>query len=235
MRVRSTSSSGVTLASGFVFLGRRFLVTKGFLAAGCPCCGKTAANTHHARLSHRAGAQMSQRHVHGSRSLPHRRVTVHLPSYILKVGYPISTDRDLRMDITIEKRGDSETLLRQSAARSQTILLLDDTRVQIHKRRGSHRTCSTNQDASAVSLSETRKVNHYIYNRPVQASFDEGAQSYPYHRVGGIFGCVGEEGGEDFGQLPTTGIIGLTDGRSPFSACLRWRVKYYARKESVSY
>ena len=59
LRARPVDSSRVIPASEFVSAGRRFLGVEALLATRCPCCGATDANTRHARLYHRSGAQIN--------------------------------------------------------------------------------------------------------------------------------------------------------------------------------
>ena len=59
-RARPVESSRVNRATGFVSAGRRILGREEFQATRCPCSGATDANTRHAHLCHRWGAQVNQ-------------------------------------------------------------------------------------------------------------------------------------------------------------------------------
>ena len=82
-------------------------------------------------------------------------------------GAPFNADRDLRMDIVIERRG-----LRDASAsdfRHKSILIdvtYADPQSGVPLRAG-----SADQDESAASTSEARKPNHYA--RPGHVSFNE--------------------------------------------------------------
>ena len=85
----------------------------------CPCCGATDANTWHARLCHRSGAQVNQHQplVHAlSRTL--NRMSIR---HQVENGAPFNAEMDLRMDLVIERGG-----LRDATAaeyRNKAILL----------------------------------------------------------------------------------------------------------------
>ena len=93
----------VILAQEFWHEGWRHLGIEEHLAETRPVCGAAVANTRHARLCHRAGAQVNQHQplVHAtSRFL--KRMSVR---YQVESGAPFNTDSDLRMDIVIERGG----------------------------------------------------------------------------------------------------------------------------------
>ena len=142
-------------ASEFVSAGRRFLGREEFLATRCPCCGATDANTRHARLGHRSGAQANQHQplVH-ERSRAIKRMSIR---HQVESGDPFNAERDLRMDIVIEMEG-----LRDATAaeyRNKAILLdvtYADPQAVGHMRAG-----SANRDGLVASKSEARKRSHY--------------------------------------------------------------------------
>ena len=79
LRARPVDSARTIPASEFVTAGKRFLGIERFLAARCPCCGEAEVNTRHARLCHRADAQVNQ-----------HQPLVHAPSRTLR-GCPSTT------------------------------------------------------------------------------------------------------------------------------------------------
>ena len=133
-----------------------------FLATRCPCYGATGANTRHARLCHRSGAQVVQHQllVHALSGTFKRMSTCHQ----VESGAPFNADRDLRMDMVIERGG-----LRDATAseyRNKAILLdvtYADPQAVGHMRAG-----SADRDGLVASKSEARKLNHYA--RQSQAS-----------------------------------------------------------------
>ena len=137
-----------------------------FLATRCPCYGATGANTRHARLCHRSGAQVVQHQllVHALSGTFKRMSTCHQ----VESGAPFNADRDLRMDMVIERGG-----LRDATAseyRNKAILLdvtyADPQAVGYMPLAG-----NTDRDGLAASKFEARKRNHYA--RPGQVSLDE--------------------------------------------------------------
>lgn len=73
------------------------------MAVTCPACDAADANVRHARLGHHAGAQVNQHQplVHAtSRFLKWMFV-----SHQVECGAPCIADRDLRMDIVMERGG----------------------------------------------------------------------------------------------------------------------------------
>ena len=60
LRARPVDASRVIPAHDFLSIGRRHLGIENQLAATCPACGAVDANTRHARLCHRVGAQVNQ-------------------------------------------------------------------------------------------------------------------------------------------------------------------------------
>ena len=134
--------------------GRRHLGIEEHLTATCPTCGAADANTRHARLCHRAGAQVNEHQplVHAT-SLFLKRMSVR---HQVASGAPFNADRDLRMDVIIERRG-----LRDASAskfRHENILIdviYADPQAGVHLR-----VETADQDGSAASTSEARKRNH---------------------------------------------------------------------------
>ena len=61
LRARPVDAQRVIPAQEFLYAGRRHLGIEEHLAATCSACGATDANTRHARLYHRAGAEVNQR------------------------------------------------------------------------------------------------------------------------------------------------------------------------------
>ena len=204
LRARPVDSSRVIPSSEFVSAGRRFLGREEFLATRCPCCGATDANTRHARLCHRSGAQVNQHQplVHAlSRTL--KRMSIR---HQVESGAPFNAERDLRMDIVIERGG-----LRDATAaeyRNKAILLdvtYADPQAVGHMRAG-----SANRDGLAASKSEARKRSHYA--RPGQVSFDERSYKLATLAVES-FGRLGKEGSDLIDQMAAS-IVGGTDGSS---------------------
>ena len=75
--------------------GRRHLGIEEHLTATCPTCGAADANTRHARLCHRAGAQVNEHQplVHAT-SLFLKRMSVR---HQVASGAPFNADRDLSL------------------------------------------------------------------------------------------------------------------------------------------
>ena len=90
-------------AQEFLYAGRRHLGIEEHLAATCPACGAADANTRHARLCHRAGAQVNQHQptVHATSRFQKRMPVRHQ----VESSAPFNADRDLHMDIVIERGG----------------------------------------------------------------------------------------------------------------------------------
>ena len=76
---------------------------EGLLAMRYPCCGAMNADTRHTRLCHRSRAQANQYQplVHAL-SRPLKRMTIH---HQVESRAPFNADRDVRMDIVIERGG----------------------------------------------------------------------------------------------------------------------------------
>ena len=204
LRARPVDSARTIPASEFVTAGKRFLGIEEFLAARCPCCGEAEVNTRHARLCHRAGAQVNQHQplVHAlSRTLKSMSVRHQMES-----GAPFHADRDLRMDIVIEAGG-----LRDATAseyRDKSILLdvtYADPQAGVHMRAG-----SADRNGSVASTSEARKRNQYA--RPGQVSFDERSYKLATLAVES-FGRLGKEGSDLIDQVAAS-IVGGTDASS---------------------
>lgn len=204
LRARPVDASRVVPAQEFLYAGRRYLGIEEHLATTCPCCGAAEANTRHARLCHRAGAQVNQHQplVHAaSRFL--KRVSVR---HQVESGAPFNADRDLRMDIVIERGG-----LRDATApefRCKGILLdvtYADPQAGVHLNAG-----SADRDGLAASTSEARKRTHYA--RPGHVSFDERSHKLVTLAVES-FGRLGQEGSEFIDQLAAS-VVGGRDGGS---------------------
>eukprot|EP00904_Undaria_pinnatifida_P007452 jgi/Undpi1/3837/HiC_scaffold_16.g07206.m1 len=204
LRARPVDSARTIPASEFVTAGKRFLGIEEFLAARCPRCSEAEVNARHARLCHRAGAQVNQHQplVHAlSRTLKSMSVRHQVES-----GAPFHADRDLRMDIVIEAGG-----LRDATApeyRDKSILLdvtYADPQAGVHMRAG-----RANGNGSAASTSEARKRNHYA--RPGQVSFDERSHKLATLAVES-FGRLGKEGSDLLDQVAAR-IVGGTDASS---------------------
>ena len=103
LRARPIDSSRVIPASALVSAEGRFLGRVEVLATRCPCCGATDANTRHAHLCYRLGAQVNQRQplVHTLfRTL--KRMSIR---HQVENGAPFNAERDFRMDMVIERGG----------------------------------------------------------------------------------------------------------------------------------
>ena len=119
LRARPVDSFRVIPASEFVSAGRRFSGDGGVSGDEVPCCGATDANTRHARLCHRLGAQVNQHHplVHAL-SCTFNRMSIR---HQVESPDPFNADRDLRMDMVIEGGGHRDATA--SEYRSKAILL----------------------------------------------------------------------------------------------------------------
>ena len=69
----------------------------------CSACGAADASTQHARLRHRTGAQVNQ-HQPLVQAISHllKRMSIR---HQVESGAPFNANRDLRMDILIERGG----------------------------------------------------------------------------------------------------------------------------------
>ena len=129
----------------------------------CLCCEAMDINTRHARTCHRAGAQVNQHQplVHAL-SRTFKRLSI---GHQVESGAPFNADRNLRMEIVIERGGLRDAT--SSEYRNEAILLdvtLADSQERVHVRDG-----SADRDGSAASISEARKRNHYaclLYTSP---------------------------------------------------------------------
>ena len=103
LRARSMDAQRVIPAQEFLYAGRRHLGIEEHLAATCPACGAADTNTRHARLFHCAGPQANQHQplVHATSPFLKRVSDRHR----VEIGASFYADRDLRMDIVIERRG----------------------------------------------------------------------------------------------------------------------------------
>ena len=204
LMARPVDSSRVIPAPEVLYAGRRFLGMDEFLATRCPCCGATDADRRHARLCHRSGAQVNQQPplVHAlSRSF--KRMAIH---HQVESGAPFNADRDLRMDIVIERGGPREATASEN--RNKAILLdvtYADPQAADHRR-----AVSANRDGLATSKSEARKRTHYA--RPGQVSFDERSYKLATLAVES-FGRLGKEGSDLIDQVAAS-MVGGTDGSS---------------------
>ena len=109
-------------------------------------------------------------------------------------GAPFNAERDLRMDIVIERGG-----------------LRDATVAEYrNKEVGRMRAGSANRDGLAASKSEARKRSHYA--RPGQVSFDERSYKLATLAVES-FGRLGEECSGLIDQVAAS-MVGGTDGSS---------------------
>ena len=61
LRARPVDASRVIPAQEFLYAGQPYLGIEEHLAATCPACSAADAKTRHARLCHRAGAQVNKR------------------------------------------------------------------------------------------------------------------------------------------------------------------------------
>ena len=103
LRARPVDASSVIPAQEFLYAGRRHLRIEENSAATCPACGAVDANTRNARLCHRAGAQVNQhRPLDHATSRILKRMSVR---HQMESGTPFNADKDLRMDVVIEKGG----------------------------------------------------------------------------------------------------------------------------------
>ena len=124
----------------------------------------------------------------------------------MESGAPFNADRDLRIDMVIEKGG-----LRDATAseyRNKTILLdvtYADAQAVGHMRSG-----SADREGLAASKSEARKRSHYA--RPGQASFDERSFKLATLVVEN-FGRLGKEGSDLINQVAASNVRG-TGGAS---------------------
>ena len=124
----------------------------------------------------------------------------------MESGAPFNGDRNLRMDIVIERGGLRDAT--SSEYRNKAILLditHADPQARVHMRAG-----SADRDGSAASTSEARKRNHYA--RAGQVSFDERSHKLVTLAVES-FGRLGKEGiNSDFIDQLAASIVGGTDG-----------------------
>ena len=204
LRTRPVDAQRVIPAQEFLYAGRQHLGIEEHLAATCPACGAADANTRHARLCHRAGAQVNQHQplVHATSRFLKRTSVRHQ----VESGAPFNADRDLRMDIVIERGG-----LREPSAsdlRHKNILIdvtYANPQAGVHLRAG-----SADQDGSAALTSEARKRKHYA--RVGHLSFDKRSHKLVTLAVES-FGRLGREGSEFIDQLATS-VVGGRDGRA---------------------
>ena len=108
-RARPVDPARIIPASAFVSIGRRCQGIEEALAARCPCCEATDVNARHGRTCNRAGAHVNRHQplVHAlSRNFKRLSIRHQVDS-----GAPFNADRNLRMDIVIEREA-SETLRR---------------------------------------------------------------------------------------------------------------------------
>ena len=170
--------------SEFGSIGWRFPGMEEPLAARCPCCEATDVNTRHARICHRSGAQVSQHQplVHAL-FRTFKRLSIR---HQVESGAPFNADRNLRMEIVIERGGLRDATLpeyRNKAIRLDVTHA--DPQARVHMRGG-----SADRDGSAATTSEARKRNHYA--RVGQVSFDERSHKLVNLAVES-FGRLGKE------------------------------------------
>ena len=154
-------------------------------------------NTRHARLCHRAGAQINQ-----------PQPLVYPTSHFLKwmsirhqvaSGAPFNADGYLRMDIVIERRGLQDASASNFRQKNILIDVTDaDPQAGVQLRAG-----SADQDGSATSTSEARKRNHYA--RVGHVYFDERSHKLVTLAVES-FGRLGMERSEFTDQLATSTV-----------------------------
>ena len=199
--MRPVDAQRVIPAEEFLYAGRRHLETEEHLAATCPACGAADVNTRHARLCHRAGAQVN-----------HYQPLVHATCHFLKrifvrhqveSGAPFNADRDLRM----ENRYREGRPPRRVGIGFPT---------QKHTSRRHLRAGSADQDGSAASNSEARKRDHYA--RVGHVPFDDRSHKLVTLAVesDGRLGMEGSKftdqlaasvvGGRDWGAMAKKGI-----------------------------
>ena len=129
MRAKPVDSSRVILAPEFLYAGRRFLGMEEFLAIRCPCCGATDADTRHARLCHRSGAQVNQHQplVHAFfRSLKRMAITTRWKAELRSTPTGI-------FEWTSSSRGEASTMLRHRSI--ETKRYFSTQRMPTRKRR----------------------------------------------------------------------------------------------------
>ncbi len=203
LRARPMDHARTIPASEFVLMGQRFLGVETYMAPECPCCGTQDADSRHARICPRSGAQVNQHQplVHAlSRTLKQACI-----QHGVEDGSPFTADRDLRMDVVVlpgQLREASEASFRHKG------LLIDvtyaDPQAAGHLRGGS----ATN-DGSAASTSEARKSAHYA--SPGHVSFDERSFKLVPLAVES-FGRLGVSGYELVDQLATSMVGGSGGG-----------------------
>ena len=120
----------------------------------CLCCEAMDINTRHARTCHRAGAQVNQHQplVHAL-SRTFKRLSI---GHQVESGAPFNADRNLRMEIVIERAGLRDAM--SSEYRNKAIIpdvTHADPQARVYMRDG-----SADRDGSAASTSEARKCNH---------------------------------------------------------------------------
>ena len=178
----------------------------------CPACGAADVNTRHARLCHRSGAEVNQHQplVHAtSRFL--KRIPVR---HQVESGAPFNSDRDLRMEIVIER-----------GRPPRCVGVGFPTQTHAHRRhqhrppsRGSPPCRKCDEDGSATSSSEARMRNHYA--RPGHVSFDECSHKLAIIAVESV-GRLGREGSEFIDQLAMSVVGGRDGGQWPKTASAR--------------
>ena len=125
--------------------------------------------------------------------------------HLVQSGAHFTADRDLRMDIVIERGGllDAST----SDFRHKSIVIdvtYPDPQAGIHLRAG-----RADQDGSDASTSDARKRHHHA--RVGHASFDKLSHELVTHAVES-FGRLGREGSEFIHQVATSVVRGRDDG-----------------------
>ena len=203
LRAQPSDARLVIPADEFVRMERRFLGIEPYVAPTCPCCGTQDADTRHARICPRAGAQVNQHQplIHAlSRELRRHRIR-----HVVEDGSPFTRDRNLRMDITVVA---GELRNASNGAYIHKGLLVDgtfaDPQAALHLRQG-----SATVDGSTAATSEARKNAHYA--RPGHVSFDQRSYKLCTFAVE-CFGRLGGMAYEFVDQLATHVVGGQNGG-----------------------
>ena len=152
--------------------------------ARCLCCGEAEANTRHARLSHRSGAQVNQ-HQPLVQALS-RTLEIMPIRHQVESGAPFHPGRDLRMDIVIEASGLQDATASEYHATNR---YSSASRMRSHKREPTCGQAARIETDQRLPLPR-RASNHYA--GPGQVSFDE--RSYKLVTVAvEHFGSLGKE------------------------------------------
>ena len=124
----------------------------------------------------------------------------------VKSGAPFNADRGLRLGIVSERGGLQDASASDFRHKSVLIdITYADPQAGVHMR-----VASADQDGSAASTSEARKLNHYA--RVGHVSFDERSHELVTLAVES-FRRLGREGSKFIDQLATS-VVGGRDGRA---------------------